>query len=186
MKFPIFVLPNLENRADVHMLDADGSSLTATEFSRNVGGIKSLRLMVNENSIRLQKPQITKQDTATGDILFCFAYPSGSDSNNRITTGSIVFRESDVDDIISDPRLRALADRVGIGETFRRFAKPALADFKSQEEFREKKSKDCSVPVHRRTASFTISVEPCGEFALRSVGILMGFKVELNNNHDGD
>lgn len=139
MKFPIFVLPNLENRADVHMLDSDGSSLTATEFSRNIGGIRGLRFMLSERSIQLQTPQITKQDTSTGEVLFCFAYPSGSDSNNRITTGAIVFRETDIDKIIADPRLREFADKVGIGEAFRQSAKRALAEFKSQEELREKK-----------------------------------------------
>lgn len=141
MKFPVFVLPNLENRSDVHMLDADGSSLTATEFSRNIGGIKSLRFMVNDESIKLRTPQITAQNMTTGEVLFCFAYPSGTDSNKRTTSGAVVFRESDLDAIASDPRLGALADRVGVGESFRRFAKSAIEKFKKQELLRKKKRK---------------------------------------------
>ena len=117
MKYPIFVLPNVENCADIQMLDADGMLLTATEFSKAIGGIKTLRLMVSDKSIKLQEPQITSQITMGNDEVFCFAYPAGKDSDNRITTGAIVFREIDIKVLNSDSRLQALALKAGINSS---------------------------------------------------------------------
>ena len=141
MKFPIFVLPNKENRSDVHMLDAEGGSLTATEFSAAIGKITTLRLMVNEESARLQKPWITAQTTTTWGKLFCFAYPFDRDSNNRITTCAIVFRENDVEALNSDSALGKLADRVGINATLRGSISREVEAFKMDELLREKKKR---------------------------------------------
>jgi hypothetical protein len=139
IKFPVFVLPNVENKADVSILDAQAQRLTATEFSIRIGGIKTLRFMASEKSIEFGKPQITAQATTTGEKLFCFAYPFGRDVNQRITSGAIVFRESDVDAITFDSNLQKLAEEVGITSNVWTLAKPLIAEFNRQEALAQKK-----------------------------------------------
>ena len=98
MKFPIIVLPNLEHRSDIQMLDADDKALSATEFSGNIGGLKSLRLMVGDANIQNGVPGVTKQVTNFGE-LFCIAFPSGRDRSNRIASGAVILREEDLESL---------------------------------------------------------------------------------------
>ncbi len=141
MKLPVFVLPNVQNRADLDMLDADGLSLTAKQFSDTIGGITTLRLMVSDEALKQGKYSISAQNTQCGETLFCFAYPAGSDANKRATTGAIIFRERDYESIVNEPRLMAVADRTGIREEFLRFAKSAISEFKAEVAARNEKKK---------------------------------------------
>ena len=133
MKLPIFVLPNTKNQPDIQMLDADGRSLTATEFSNIIGGIKSLRFMVGDASIFSRMPQITSQETKEWGRLFCIAFPSGIDSSKRITSGAVILRETDIDDLSSDPKLGQIAGEAGIDEHRRNLVAPTIEQLKRGE-----------------------------------------------------
>ncbi len=114
MRFPVIVTPNVKNTSDIEIIDADGKCLSATEFSRLIGGIKALRLMITEESLAARKSQITSQIINTGEELFCIALQSGKDSNNRVTTVAIILRVSDIAIVEEDENFRERATKAGL------------------------------------------------------------------------
>lgn len=166
MKLPIFVLPNVSNQSDTQILDAYGRSFTAIDFSGAIRGITTLRLMVDDENTRSLKPQLTAQrNTAMGD-LFCFAYPSGKDTNKRITTGAVIFRESDIESLLSEPKLLELSEAVGIRKILCDSLKRKVEEFKADQTLQKKSLRSHrSLPFGIRGR--IIPIKPHSRFTLK-------------------